>query len=523
MDTKLLNKYIAGDVLPEEKKEVARWLKESEEHREQLMQLRHIYDATVWNANLKEEKPEKKKTVTHYLRTSIKIAAVVAMLAFILHKEYQEYRLEHSTEMQVMTVPAGQRASLVLADGANWWKGERRNFLPRAEKYVNEKSIPQIQELVKKYDPDILWFDTPSKLPLYLNIRILEAIREVDRENKIVVNGRLVRFGSQNMGDYRNTGDRSAFFFPTKGAWESIPTTNESYGYSRVDTVRKSVPFFVQLLASAASKGGNILMNVGPMGNGQWDSKDIEVFQGVGKWLKVNGESIYGTRRTNLPIQPWGVTTLKGDTLYVHVYRWPADSKLIIGGLRSDIRKGWFLADKKASVQFKRLSTDDYELTVPAKAPDSINSVIALVLGKQKLPNPIRLLDAGTNVLYTFDAELQGRGLGYGDGKPNRNYVKNWKNESQSMKWRLRLNEPAEYTLYLDYNTAGKDDKGTVIVEINGKIFEANYPPYHERKGSSSIRIGKISLPEGAFECNLKGKQYQGNQYMNPIAVRLEK
>ena len=411
-----------------------------------------------------------------------------------------------------------------LLGGANWWKGERRNFLPRAEKYVNEKSIPQIQELVKKYDPDILWFDTPSKLPLYLNIRILEAIREVDRENKIVVNGRLVRFGSQNMGDYRNTGDRSAFFFPTKGAWESIPTTNESYGYSRVDTVRKSVPFFVQLLASAASKGGNILMNVGPMGNGQWDSKDIEVFQGVGKWLKVNGESIYGTRRTNLPIQPWGVTTLKGDTLYVHVYRWPADSKLIIGGLRSDIRKGWFLADKKASVQFKRLSTDDYELTVPAKAPDSINSVIALVLGKQKLPNPIRLLDAGqTNVLYTFDAELQGRGLGYGDGKPNRNYVKNWKNESQSMKWRLRLNEPAEYTLYLDYNTAGKDDKGTVIVEINGKIFEANYPPYHERKGSSSIRIGKISLPEGAFECNLKGKQYQGNQYMNPIAVRLEK
>ena len=117
MDTKLLNKYIAGDVLPEEKKEVVRWLKENEEHREQLMQLRHIYDATVWNANLKEEKPGKKKTVTHYLRTSIKIAAVVAMLAFILHKEYQEYRLEHSTEMQVMTVPAGQRASLVLAEG----------------------------------------------------------------------------------------------------------------------------------------------------------------------------------------------------------------------------------------------------------------------------------------------------------------------------------------------------------------------------------------------------------------------
>lgn len=161
------------------------------------------------------------------------------------------------------TNPGGDK----LVGGKNWWL-ERKDFLANAEKYVNEKSIPQIQELIRKYDPDILWFDTPQKLPLYLNIRILEAIRQADPQNKIVVNGRLARFGSNNIGDYRNTGDRSAFFFPTEGAWESIPTTNESYGYSVVDTVRKPVSFFVQLLPSATSKGGNILMNVGPMGNG---------------------------------------------------------------------------------------------------------------------------------------------------------------------------------------------------------------------------------------------------------------
>lgn len=411
-----------------------------------------------------------------------------------------------------------------LLGGANWWTGERKSFLPNAEKYVEEKSIPQIQELIKKYDPDILWFDTPSKIPLYLNIRILEAIREVDPKNKIVVNGRLVRFGSQNMGDYRNTGDRSAFFFPTKGVWESIPTTNESYGYSVVDTVRKPVSFFVQLLASAASKGGNILMNVGPMGNGKWDARDVEVFRGIGKWLKVNGESIYGTQRTNLPIQPWGVTTLKGDTLYAHVYHWPSNGKLVIGGLRSDIKKGWCIANKKVSVKYNRLNADDYELTLPAKAPDSMNTVIALVLGNQQTPNPIRLLDAKqSNILYTFDAELQGRGLGYGDGKPNRNYVKNWKNENQSMKWKFRLNEPAEYTVYLDYNTADKEDTGTVIVEIAGQNFEINYPAFYERKGTKSILAGKVKLNKGILECSLKGKQHQGKQYMNPIAIRLEK
>ncbi|WP_291591543.1 alpha-L-fucosidase [Bacteroides sp.] len=411
-----------------------------------------------------------------------------------------------------------------LLGSAIWWKGERQDFLRKAEKYVEEKSIPQIQELIRKYDPDILWFDTPSKIPLYLNIRILEAIREADPQHKIVVNGRLARFGSQNMGDYRNTGDRAAFFFPTQGVWESIPTTNESYGYSVVDTVRKSVPFFVRLVASAASKGGNILMNVGPMGNGKWDKKDIEVFQGIGKWLTVNGESIYGTQRTNLPIQSWGVTTLKGDTLYAHVHRWPVDGKIIIGGLRSEIKKGWFLADKKASVKFKRLNEDDYELSVPVTAPDTINPVVALVLNKQQLPNPIRLLDARQeNILYTFDAELQGRGLGYGDGKPNRNYVKNWKSETQSMKWKFRLNEPAEYTLYLDYNTAGQNDTGTVTIEIAGQEFKVDYPSFYERKGSHSIRIGKVNLPEGASECSLKGKRRQGEQYMNPIAIRLEK
>jgi len=56
MDAKLLNKYIAGDALPEEKKEVIRWMKESEENREQLMQLHRVYNATIWNGNLQAEK-----------------------------------------------------------------------------------------------------------------------------------------------------------------------------------------------------------------------------------------------------------------------------------------------------------------------------------------------------------------------------------------------------------------------------------------------------------------------------------
>lgn len=415
--------------------------------------------------------------------------------------------------------PGGDR----LLGGADWWTGGRKGFLRNAEKYVSEKSIPQIQELIKKYDPDILWFDTPSKLPLYLNIRILKAIREADKENRIVVNGRLVRYGGNNLGDYRNTGDRAAYFFPTEGPWESIPTTNESYGYSVVDTVRKPASFFIRLLASAASKGGNILMNVGPMGNGKWDEKDVEIFRGVGRWLEMNGEGIYGTERTDLPVQPWGVTTCKGDTLYAHVFHWPDDGRLVIGGLRSEVRSARLVADGGRHIAGRRINENDYELQLHGDAPDKVNSLIALVLDSHVPACPVRLLDGkAPDILAAFDAELHGKGLGYGDGKPARNHVKNWKDETQWLSWNLRLNAPAHYDVYLDYNTATASDSGTVIVKIGDRIFETAYDGHPEKNGTKSIYVGTVSLDKGQFDCTLKGKNHTGATYMNPIALRLQ-
>ena len=124
MDTKLLNKYIAGDVLPEEKKEVVRWLKENEEHREQLMQLRHIYDATVWNANLKEEKPGKKKTVTHYLRTSIKIAPGLSLSRFII----SGFEFEFSINSFICCSLSWLSIISCCAWG-NWWMVKNNEYL----------------------------------------------------------------------------------------------------------------------------------------------------------------------------------------------------------------------------------------------------------------------------------------------------------------------------------------------------------------------------------------------------------
>lgn len=406
--------------------------------------------------------------------------------------------------------------------GDNWWNSSKRDFLKKAEKYVQEKSIPQIKELIHKYHPDILWFDTPNKLPLYLNIKILKAIREVDKDNNIVINGRLVRFDGQNLGDYSNTGDRAAFFHPTKGAWESIPTTNESYGYSKVDTVRKPIKYFIRLLCTAASKGGNILMNVGPMGNGKWDYRDIYIFKGIGKWLENNGIAVYGSHPSGLPIQSWGVTTQKGDTLYAHIYQWK--NKIIIGGLRSDIQKAWAIAQPKAKIKIRRINSKDVEISLPKAPLDTINTVIALVLKNMKDPNTIRLLDEkDDNTLYTFDAEYISQGLSYGDGKPNRNYIKGWTNNSQKITWNLRLNKKTSYEIYLDYNTSTDHDKGTINISIGNRQFEVNYAPFPELHGTNRIYIGNVDLDEGNTICKLNGIAHEGDEFLHPIAIFLKK
>src|SRR6185295_2264554 len=148
----------------------------------------------------------------------------------------------------------------------------------------------------------------------------------------------------RGLGDYASTADRPAEFSPHDGDWEGIPTTNESYGWNKFDDSHKSVAHFIQILAKAAARGGNILMNVGPMGDGRMDPKDVAILKGIGEWWVWNGESIRGTTRTPLPVQSWGESTRKGNTLYLHVFDWPKTGELVVGGLKSNVKSAEVLA-----------------------------------------------------------------------------------------------------------------------------------------------------------------------------------
>lgn len=406
-----------------------------------------------------------------------------------------------------------------LFGGRNWYD-LHPELLPKAQKYVNEKAIPQIKELIIKYHPDILWFDTPQKLPLSENIRILQAIRETDIN--VVVNGRLVRTGVMNFGDYLNTADRPAEFYPVKGLWEAIPTTNESYGYHKFDDSHKPVSHFIRLLASAASRGGNLLMNIGPKGDGTFDQKDTRILNGIGAWLQQNGESIYDTKASPLPFHNWGVSTLKGDKLYLHVFNWPENGDLYVGGLLSKINDPFFLAYPSQHIKAETLPSGDLRLRVPAKAPDTINTVIVVPLVEQLKTDSLRFISPGKNIhrLLAYDARQAGKGFGFGDGKTNRYYVEGWKSTDQSLHWKFRMIRRGKFKVVIKYLAGAGIAGGSYSLK-----FDQNYSVKSEEIARSTHAVSTRNAATEVIteEIGTVSANRPGNFTISLIPITIEK
>ena len=95
---------------------------------------------------------------------------------------------------------------------------------------------------------------------------------------------------------------------------------NKSWGYAVKDTDYKSLDYLIQYLVSTAGKGANLLLNIGPQPNGELPAAALERLKGMGEWMRKYGDTIYGTTAGDIQAQPWGVTTRKGNRLFVHIF-----------------------------------------------------------------------------------------------------------------------------------------------------------------------------------------------------------
>jgi alpha-L-fucosidase len=158
---------------------------------------------------------------------------------------------------------------------------------------------------------------------------------------------------------------------------ETCETMNNSWGFNLTDSRHKSTRDLVHYLAKAAGNNANFLLNVGPMPNGRIQPEFVDRLKQIGAWLAVNGESIHGTRGGPITPRSWGVTTQKGDSVYVHLLDW-SDPTLVLPALPRRVKAARLLKDKRpVAVQ---QATGSVSLKLPEADRDPYDTVVVLEL-----------------------------------------------------------------------------------------------------------------------------------------------
>jgi alpha-L-fucosidase len=261
------------------------------------------------------------------------------------------------------------------------------------EEYFNAKAIPQVREILSNYGPiSIVWFDTPLKVMTVERAARLEKLVHELQPN-CLVSGRL---GGKSQSDYDSEGDNAIPNLARAGAWETPATLNDTWGFKKNDHNWKKPEDLTFKLVDIVSKGGNYLLNVGPDGEGVIPQPSQDMLRVVGRWLKVNGEAVYGAGRSPFgeefgvfsktqtdrdgkplfqPSKQWRCTSKPGE-LYIHVFQWPSGS-LELPALKNKVVKATLLAAPERKIKFKQTGAG-VVVSLPGPAPDPIVSVLRL-------------------------------------------------------------------------------------------------------------------------------------------------
>lgn len=254
------------------------------------------------------------------------------------------------------------------------------------DQYLAKVSLPQVRELLEKFHPDILWWDTEYQMTSERARPFFDLVTSVPG---LLINSRL---GGGVLGDFRTSEQRIPASAMMGRALEVNMTINNSWGYRSDDLNWKSAQQLIRNLSDIASKDGNYLLNVGPTAEGVIPQPEVERLLAIGRWLKTNGDAIYATRGGLYakPL-PWGRTTYRvgsggKTTVYLHVWEWPADGKILLPDVTQTPRAARLLANGKAATVSS--GADGLTVSLPGEAPDADVSVAAL-----DFDGPIQLLN----------------------------------------------------------------------------------------------------------------------------------
>lgn len=228
-----------------------------------------------------------------------------------------------------------------------------------------------IREILTNYGKiDVLWYDVswPLDAKGWESERMNDMVFQLQPE--IIVNNR-----NKLEGDFA-TPEQKIVAETNGRAWESCMTLNDSWGYQRADDNWKSARTVIRNLIQCVRDGGNYLLNIGPKPDGSIPEQSIAVLSEVGRWMEVNGDSIYKSDLCQVRRSNYASFTRIGNTLYMHVHFWPGEY-VAISGLRTKVKSAHLV---KTGADVKVIQ-DEFQTKLtglPEHAPDTPITTIAL-------------------------------------------------------------------------------------------------------------------------------------------------
>ena len=386
------------------------------------------------------------------------------------------------SQAQDWTNPGGAKAG--MKDGEGWDDAQKGSF----DRYIDQVAIPQTREILQKYQPDVLWWDTPHLMNAE---RAAKFAALLHMKPGIIHNNRLG-------GGYKGDTETPEQVIPATGFpgrdWETCMTMNHTWGFKSDDHDWKPLSILITNLVDIVSKGGNYLLNVGPTAEGEIPAQSVKLLQQVGAWMKTNGEAIYGTQATPFKKLTWGRCTTKpaGDDtiLYLHVFNWPGDGKLIIPGLNNVVKSAEVLNGGEKLVVSP--SAAGPTLTLPAMAPDPISSTLKIVIqGKPQISDPAVLVSPdGIIRLLPTEASLEGSTI----RTQHQNTTSNigfWNDPKESVSWNLIAPNDGKYTIQIEASTL---DDGAVLQILGIGKLACSVPKTGKYETYQTTRVGEVSL-----------------------------
>jgi alpha-L-fucosidase len=275
--------------------------------------------------------------------------------------------------------------------------------------YITKIAVPQVREILEKYHPSYLFWDTEYSMSPERARPFFDLMSEYP---ELIGNNRL---GGGVLGDTGTPEQRIATDALGR-QFEVCMTINRAWGYNATDLAWKSSQQLIRNLSDITSKGGNYLLNVGPDAEGIIPEPEVERLKAMGRWLHTNGDAIYGTEAGPYAKSPeWGRVTQRfkpngGSTVYVHVWNWPANGKIVLSGVQVAALSGKLLANGVAVST--SVSPAGLIVTLPGSAPDQDVSVAAL-----EFSAPIQVIET---VARTADSSSSGTPLDPSGGTPQK-------------------------------------------------------------------------------------------------------